>query len=223
MRAIAIVQPPQITEAFAAGLKDASAHIRKIASGGWFKAASIPESMIPALVEALSDPETPVRANAARALAQFEDLPAEAVPPLLDCTADASDAVRMNATMALRRASGNLVVQAMHHLLEDPNPRIRLVAASSLLGADADNARASSVVIEALSNPAPRVRKAGLELLESLGTGGAQFSEAMSLRTIEADEPALRESLARVIAQVSESMTLAATSSGVKAPASAIY
>ena len=91
MRAIAMIQPPEILSAFTSGLKDANGDIRKVASGGWMKAAAIPEEVIPALVEALRDPEAQVRANAAHALARLESLPAEAVPLLVACTADPSD------------------------------------------------------------------------------------------------------------------------------------
>ena len=64
MRAIAMIQPPETTQAFAAGLKDACGDIRMVASAGWMNAAAIPEEAIPALVEALRDPEVQVRANA---------------------------------------------------------------------------------------------------------------------------------------------------------------
>ena len=88
MRAIAMIQPPETTQAFAAGLKDACGDIRMVASAGWMNAASIPEEAIPALVEALRDPEVQVRANAAHALARLDALPAAAVPLLIECTAD---------------------------------------------------------------------------------------------------------------------------------------
>ena len=81
MRAIAMIQPPETTQAFAAGLKDACGDIRMVASAGWMKAAAIPEEAIPALVEALRDPEVQVRANAAHALARLDALPGDGHPP----------------------------------------------------------------------------------------------------------------------------------------------
>ena len=76
MRAIAMIQPPETTQAFAAGLKDACGDIRRVASAGWMNAAAIPDEAIPALVEALRDPEVQVRANAANALARLDAMPA---------------------------------------------------------------------------------------------------------------------------------------------------
>ena len=104
MRAIAMIQPPETTQAFAVGLKDACADIRKMASAGWMNAAAIPDEAIPALVEALRDPEVQVRANAANALARLDAIPAAAIPLLIECTADANDGLRMNAAMALKLA-----------------------------------------------------------------------------------------------------------------------
>ena len=106
------------------------------------KAASIPEEAIPTLVEALRDPETQVRANAAHALARLDALPAEAVTLLIGCTADSYDGLRMNAAVALELAPASAVVEVMLHLVADPNPRIRLIAAGTLLSAEPDNPQA---------------------------------------------------------------------------------
>ena len=81
MRAIAMIQPPETTQAFAAGLKDACGDIRKVASAGWMKAAAIPEEAIPALVEALRDPEVQVRANAAQRAGPARRLSRRGHPP----------------------------------------------------------------------------------------------------------------------------------------------
>ena len=70
----------------------------------------------------------------------------------------------------------------MQHLVMDPNSRIRLIAASSLLFAEPGHAKAGAVLMEALGDPALRVREAALELLESLGTGGAALLEGLKLR-----------------------------------------
>ena len=102
MRAIAMIQPPETTEALAAGLKDACGDVRKVASAGWMNATAISEEAIPALIEALSDPEVQVRANSAHALARLDAIPAAAIPLLIECTADANDGLRMNAAMALK-------------------------------------------------------------------------------------------------------------------------
>ncbi len=173
MRAIAKIQPPETLAAFTVGLDDADGEVRKVASGGWMNAASIPEEVIPLLVRALRDPEVQVRANAAHALARLDALPAEAIPLLIACTADPDDGLRINAALALELAPP--AAEAMRHLLEDANVRVRLVAARSLLCADPGDARAGAVLLEALADADPRARKAALGLAESLGPAGAAF------------------------------------------------
>ena len=57
--------------------------------------------------------------------------------------------------------------------------RIRLIAAGSILTTNPDNARAAAVLGEALSDPAPRVRRAALGLVAK--TGGPREHEAFAL------------------------------------------
>ena len=75
--------------------------------------------------------------------------------------------------------------------------RIRLIAAGSLLSAGPGNARAGAVLVEALGDPAPRVRKAALELVESLGRGAA-FLEVLKKRAGLEAEADLRAILDRL-------------------------
>ena len=147
---------------------------------------------------ALRDPEAQVRANAARALARLDSLPAEAIPLLVACTADPGDGVRLSAALALEAAPPGAAHEAMQHLAGDANWRIRLVAANSLLAADPGDARAGAVVVAALGDPAPRVRKAALDLVESLGTNGGTFLEALTERAGLEQEEDLRDVLARL-------------------------
>jgi HEAT repeat protein len=175
MRAIAMIQPPETLAAFLAGLQDADGDIRKVASGGWMNAASIPEEVIPALVVTLRDPEVQVRANAAHALARLDSLPAEAVPLLIACAADPSDGLRMNAATALKLAAPQAAADSMRHLIGDANLCIRLIAASSLLAADPADAQAGAMLAEALASSTPRIRTAAVELIETLCAGGAAF------------------------------------------------
>jgi HEAT repeat protein len=172
MRAIAMIQPPETTAALAAGLKDACGDIRRVASAGWMNAPAISEDAIPALVEALRDPEVQVRANCAHALARLDVIPVAAIPLLIDCTADANDGLRLNAAQALKLAPGGAVINVMQHLLADPNSRVRLIAASSLLVADPGNTLAGVILAESLEDPALRVREGALVLLASLGERG---------------------------------------------------
>ncbi|HEV3122199.1 MAG TPA: HEAT repeat domain-containing protein, partial [Isosphaeraceae bacterium] len=190
IRAIALIQPPETPEAFVAGLKDACGDIRKVASAGWMNASAISEEAIPALIEALRDPEVQVRANAAHALARLDPLPPDAVPLLIECTADANDGLRMNAALALKLAPASAVGEVMQHLVEDSNSRVRLIAASSLLSVEPGNAKAGAVLLEALEDPAPRVRKAALRLVESLGTDESALVAGLKKRAALENDPA---------------------------------
>src|SRR6185295_1117773 len=106
------------------------------------KAAAIPEAAVPALVEALHDPETQVRANAAHAISRLDPVPAEAIPLLAECAAAPDAGLRLNAALALQAAPGRAAADALHHLLDDPNPRLRLIAARRLFADDPADAGA---------------------------------------------------------------------------------
>ena len=202
MRAIAMIQPPEAGAAFASGLQDVDGEIRKMASAGWMKMATIPEEVIPALIDALRDPESQVRANAAHALARLDPLPIAAVPLLIECTADANSGLRINAALALKLATGDAVVEAMEHLIEDANLRIRLIAASSLLSAEPAHALAGAVVTETLSDSTVRLRQSALALVQSLGPAGALFLDTLRLRADLEEDQALREALVLLVGQL---------------------
>lgn len=199
MRALVMIQPPEIGPALAAGLKDASGEIRKFASAGLVKAATIPPEVVPGLTDALRDPEVQVRANAAHALARLDSLPAESVAPLIECASDPRDDLRMNAALALSQAPPARVGATFTQLIEDPNPRIRLIAASFLLSQDPGDATAAAVVTAALEDPTPRVRRAALDLIESVGSKGATWLDALRRQASREEEPGLRETLAGLI------------------------
>jgi HEAT repeat protein len=191
MRAIAMIQPPETTLAFVAGLKDACGDIRRVASAGWMNAPTISEEAIPALVEALRDPEVQVRSNAAHALSRLDVIPAAAIPLLIECTVDANDGLRMNAANALKLAPARAVIEVMQTLLTDPNSRVRLIAAGSLLAAEPGHMMAREVLVEALEDSVPRVREAAQALLESLGSEGAACSASLN----HSNGPAIKASL----------------------------
>ena len=172
-----MIQPPEATEALAAGLKDSCGDIRRVASAGWMNATAISEEAVPTLIEALHDPEVQVRANCAHALARLDVLPAAAIALLIECTADANAGLRMNAARALKLAPAEAVIEVMQHLVADPNSRVRLIAASSLLVAEPGNTVAGAVLVESLDDPVHRVREAALVLLDSLGEGGLALLE----------------------------------------------
>lgn len=213
VRALALVQCPEAASAFVAGLTDADPDVRRVASAGWMKAEAIPEEAVPALVEALRDPEVQVRANAANALARLESLPTDAIPLLVACAADPSDGLRMNAAMALERAPAGTADEALRHLLEDPNLRVRLIAAGALLASSPHDERAVAVLVEVLSDSAIRVRKSALEIITTLGDAGTAFVPALRARYGQENDADLRAALGQLIAR------LEALPSPVDAPA----
>jgi HEAT repeat protein len=179
LRAIAMIQPPETPQALAAGLKDACGEVRRVASAGWMNATSILDEAIPDLVEALRDPEVQVRTNCALALARLDTIPNLAIPLLIECTADANDGLRMSAARALERAPVAAVIDVMQRLITDPNSRIRLIAAGTLLSSEPRNTSAAAVLVEALADPVLRVREAASVLLDSLGEGGKLLVEEL--------------------------------------------
>jgi HEAT repeat protein len=216
MRAMAMIQPPEASAAFASGLTDADGEIRKMASAGWMKAAVISEEVIPGLVEALRDPEIQVRANAAHALARLDALPVNAVPLLIACTADANDGLRINAAHALKRARGGEVREAMEHLIEDGNLRVRLIAASALLAMEPMHLKAVAVVTETLNDPIVRLRQVAFALVKSLNAGAAAFHDALQLRLEREEEPELRAAVVELVAELKIPATTQPADIGVK-------
>ncbi len=198
-----MIQPPEAAAAFAVGLQDASGDVRRIASAGWMRATAIPEEVIPALIQALSDPESQVRANVAHALSRLDSIPPESIPRLVECAADPSDGLRISAALALKLAPPGDVRAIMEHLVADPNLRVRLLAAGSLLAADPGNSKAAAVVVEALGDPALRLRKAALQLVDSFGENGRAFAEAVRQRQDLEEDAELRQIVARLIERFS--------------------
>ena len=192
VRATALIQPPEAAEVFTSGLADASPELRKVASAAWMRAGGIPETAVPALVDALHDPEVQVRANAAHALSRLDALPPAAVPLLEECAADPNDGLRLNAVVALREGAPGAAAATLHRLIDDPNTRVRLVAAGAVLSADPADPAAAAVVVAALSNPALRLRRLGLDVVASLGDRGVAYLDALRARSAEEEDPAVR-------------------------------
>ena len=69
-----------------------------------------------------------------------------------------------------------------------------MIAASSLLSAESSDADAGAVLVEALGDPALRVREAAMELFESLGDGGAAILEGLKKRDGLEGGPGIAES-----------------------------
>jgi HEAT repeat protein len=204
VRAIALIEPPEAVAAYLGCLEDGNAEVRVLASAGLMKADALPPEAGPALVAALRDPEIQVRANAARALARLEELPDDAVPALQECAADADDGLRLHAVLALRRASAGQSSEALQVLLADANPRIRLLAAQGLLEADTDDAEARAALVQALADPARRVRKAALGLIETFGARGVAFRAMLQKRADEETDPELSVRVDRLLRALPE-------------------
>lgn len=202
LRALAMIQPPEAAEAFTAGMRDANPDIRRVASAGWVRAAGVPDEAVAGLVEALRDPEVQVRANAAHALSRLETLPADAIPLLLECAADPNDSLRMNAAVALADGAPAAAADTFRHLVDDPNSRIRLVAAGAVLGLDPDDATARQVVGEALSDPALRLRRIALDAVAALGPPGVVFLDTLKVRATAEEDSAVRELAAGLAARL---------------------
>jgi HEAT repeat protein len=202
IRAIALIQPPEAGEAFIKGLRDPRADVRVIASAGLIKAPKIPPEAAPALIEALRDPEVRVRANVERVLSRLDALPAEAVELLAVCATDADDAVRLGAVLALRKApQDGVVLMALHQLLTDANPRLRLLADETLLKSNPSDAEAIAVLVASLADSSPRIRRTALELAASIGA--ALLGELRRRADVETD-PEVCELLADVIEHLSK-------------------
>jgi HEAT repeat protein len=182
MRALAIAQPPESMEAFASGLRDAEPQIRKLASAGWRKAAAVPEEAIPALIEALHDPEIQVRANVAHALGRLEPVPAEAIPLLAECVVHPDAGLRLNAALALQGVPGREVSDVLYPLLNDPNHRLRLVAARRILADDPIDPAAVAVVADALTTQSAGIRKVAAGLVDGIGQAAMSILATMRIR-----------------------------------------
>ncbi len=148
LRSLAELGCPSAPEAFADGLKDTSAEVRRAAALGWTKADTVDAA---ALVPALQDADAVVRSTAAFALGRGE-LPDDAVPPLLACLHDEEDRVRFHAVVALRTRDDAEVLEAMRKCLADESARVRLAAARALLRHDEADEAARKLADEALAS-----------------------------------------------------------------------
>ena len=117
-----------------------------------------------------------------------------AIPLLIECAADLDDGLRMNAAMALGLAPSGAVAEVMRHLVADPNSRVRLIAARSVLIAESSDANAGAVLFEALGDPAKRIREAALDFFDSLGEKGTAILDGLRNCDGADRDPAIVES-----------------------------
>lgn len=199
LRAVALIQPPEATEAFRAGLKDPHAEVRMLAAAGMLKAPEVPPEAVPDVVAALRDPDARVRANATRLLLRIRPLPPEAVPGLIECAGDAEDGVRLGAARALRDANPAEVKDVFIHLLDDRNARVRLLAAGCLVASDPAHAAAAAVIAATLGEGPVGARRNALELVAALGSGAVAFQDVLRERWQVETDPALSARLLDVL------------------------
>src|SRR6185437_12744717 len=128
-------------------------------------------------------------------LTRLPELPGEAIAPLVECATDPDDKVRLSAALALRLAPPAWLRDAFLHLLADPNPRLRLLAAGSLLDADPTDPEAIAALVQALADPVPRVRRSALQWIESHHSQGDGLLNALKQRTEQETEPELSDLL----------------------------
>jgi HEAT repeat protein len=197
LHALALIQPPEAIQAFLGGLADPVAEIRKISSAGLILVPELSDAVVPGLVEALHDPETQVRANAARVLSRLENLPDAAVPLLIEGLAASDSGLRLHAVLALRRSGSSHILAAFEPLLNDPNPRLRLLVADHLL-ADRPGP-AVGVIISALESPLVHIRRAALELIEARSDRAALLLDTLRTRLDAEENPELRAQIGRLL------------------------
>jgi HEAT repeat protein len=200
LHALTLIQPPDAAAAFLAGLKDANADIRRMASAGLRRAQAIPDESMDMVVEALRDPDVAVRTNVACALGRLEPVPEAAVPLLLEATAHPSDGLRLHAAQALQSVPDKHVVATLEGLLADPNMSVRLIAARALLATPPLRPAALTVVEHALAHPAPGFRRAALRLIENRKDDADGLLAALKQQATLETEEALRYDMARLLA-----------------------
>jgi HEAT repeat protein len=203
LRAVLQIQPPDAARVFRAGLRDAEAEVRKLASAGLMVLFSVPPETVPDLIDALTDPESRVRANVARVFVSLRPLPDEAVLALLECSRDADDSVRLNAARALRNGPPTMVGPEFTRLLDDPNAHLRLLAAGYLLGSDPGHELAGAVLIAVLRLSPPGLRRDAIELVAALGPDGRRFRDVLADQCKDEIDPELSGRLAVVLESLS--------------------
>jgi HEAT repeat protein len=114
-------------------------------------AASPTKDDVPALVAALEDPAPGVRSIALGALGRLGEGAREAVPAAARRTLDSDPVVGASALQALRAlGAGRAALGPLLDALDDPDPKVRLIALSSLGQLGRDAAPAIDRIVKAL-------------------------------------------------------------------------
>lgn len=105
----------------------------------------------------------------------------------------------MNAVLALQAVPGRAAADALHPLLDDPNPRLRLIAARRVLAEDAADPGAVAVVADAMSAPAAGLRMAATDLLDAVGPAVGAILEVLRGRSDAETDPEVRKFVAEAV------------------------
>lgn len=205
MRALAILQPPEAADAFLAGLRDAEADVRKIASAGLQKGGVVPEGGVDAVIDALRDPDIRVRTTIASVLARLDPVPPASIAGLIECAAPGNEeSLRMAAAIALRAAGSSVPARVMIDLLKDSNQKVRLVAVSAVIATDPANADAADVIREAMADPNPRLRESALSLIENSGEAVSLFRKDLEAARLGDSDPGIVERIDRQLGAMTD-------------------
>ena len=169
-------------DAIAAALKDPAPPSRMSAANALADLAAT--EAIPALQAALQDPDPAVRHMVAVALARLGDTSSGVTLVSLEKSPIGELRLLAATAAASKAASGDWTAIAQP-LLSDPDPIVRLRAASLLLKYGKEREAAAAVMSNALTDPSPALRTTAVQLT-------AEFARA---RQEHADIPALRRML----------------------------
>jgi hypothetical protein len=98
--------------------------------------------------------------------------------------------------------AGRAAADALHPLLDDPNPRLRLITARRLLVEDPADPRAAAVVADALAATAAGIRQAAAALVDAVGPAAGAVLDAVRGRAEKETDPDVRGFLADAIGRL---------------------
>lgn len=130
---------------------------------------------------------------------RVKEVPDEAVGPLEECLQTNDDGVRLHAAVALRSASPTLTEPIYRRLLEDADPRLRLLAAGFFLEQNPEDEGAAQILVECLSSPSRMVRKAALELITKMGENATYLLDPLRERAEAEIDPEFSAVLSQLI------------------------
>src|SRR5262249_22926318 len=101
----------------------------------------------------------------------------------------------------------------------DPNSRVRLIAAGSVLAEEPGHERAAAVLTGALADPALRLRRAAADFLATLGPRAVPFLGVLRDRAEAETDPELKATLVELAGRAEQGAAEAAAPAPVPAAA----